>query len=57
MSDENFKPRRPDYKGEGIAVWKNHTKERKIYLTIKILGNIKLNAFKNEEPEKQKEDI
>ena len=49
--------KRPDFKGEGIAVWKNHDKNGKLYLSVKILGNIILNAWKNEQEEKPKEDL
>lgn len=48
-----FKPRIPDYKGEGIAVWKNHDKNGQLYLKVIILGNIRLNAFKNEVVEEE----
>lgn len=48
MSYEKEDARAPDYKGEGVAVWKNYTKDGKLYLSIKILGNINLNAWKNE---------
>lgn len=38
----------PDFKGEGIAIWKNIDKNGKLYLTAVILGNIRLNAFRYE---------
>lgn len=40
--------KQPDYKGEGVAVWINTDKNGKKYLSIKVLGVIKVNAFKNE---------
>lgn len=43
-----FVPKAPDYKGEGIAVWEQTDKNGKVYLKVRILGNITLNAFKYE---------
>lgn len=39
--------RQPDFKGEGIAIWINLDKNGQKYLTAEILGNIRLNAFRN----------
>jgi len=39
--------RPPEFKGEGVAVWVNYDKNRRQYLSVKILGNIVLNAWKN----------
>ena len=42
------KGRQPDFKGDGVAVWINQTKEGKDYLSVVLLGSIRLAAFKNE---------
>jgi hypothetical protein len=50
----------PDYKGNGVAIWKNQTKDGNLYLTVKILDSITVNAFKNEPkpaPTTPKQDI
>ena len=47
----------PAYKGEGVAVWINIDKNGKKYLTIKVLGNITLNAFKYEPKREDCSDI
>ena len=45
----DFKPRKPDFKGDGVAVWVNRDKHGEDYLAIKIaigkLG-VTVNAFK-----------
>ena len=38
----------PDFKGDGVAVWVNTDKNGKQYLSIKLLGELKVIAFKNE---------
>lgn len=46
MADEEFTPRRPDYKGDNIAVWENKKGDQE-WLTVKIEGMEKaLVAFK-----------
>jgi len=55
--NKEFVPKAPDYKGEGIAIWKATDKNGKLYLKVKILGNIALNAFKYEPKPKVQEDI
>jgi len=40
--------KKPDFKGDGVAVWINQDKNGKSYLSIKVLNLIKLNAFANE---------
>ena len=46
---EEKKGKRPDYKGDGIAVWVNKTKEGKTFLNVSLLGGaIRLPAWKNE---------
>ncbi len=47
--NEDFKARRPDYRGEGVAVWLNK-KEGREWLSIKVDGlDSTVVAFKNEE--------
>ena len=38
----------PDYKGDGVAIWKNLDKNKKPYLSVKILSGLTVNCFKNE---------
>ena len=40
----------PDFKGEGCAIWKNTTKDGKIYLSVQLFGQkgIKVNCFQYE---------
>ena len=38
----------PAYTGNGVAIWKNLDKNGKVYLTIRVLNSITVNAFKNE---------
>ena len=40
----------PAYKGEGIAVWVYEDKNGNKYLSVSILGNINLKAFKYDPP-------
>ena len=46
MADEK-KGKRPDYKGDGIAIWINEDKNGKKYLSCKILNSINIVAFEN----------
>ena len=48
MSDETKPTRKPDYVGDGIALWKNIDKNKKLYLSVKVLGGKPINCFKNE---------
>ena len=54
---EDKKGDKPDYKGDGVAVWINETKEGKPYLSIKLLNSINVVAFKNEPREKPKPSL
>ena len=51
------KGRKPDFSGDGVAVWVNQTKDKKPYLSIKILNGINVNAFKYEPKEKKVEFV
>lgn len=50
--EEDKKGTPPDYKGDGVAVWINETKEGKKYLSIKILNNKSVPAWKYEQKDK-----
>ncbi len=39
--------KKPDFKGEGVAVWVNTDKNGNDYLSIKLVGHEKVIAFKN----------
>ena len=55
MTEENKPGKSPDYKGDGVAVWINTDKNKKKYLSIKVLNNPAVNAFKYE-PKKELEE-
>lgn len=40
-------PRKPDFKGEGVAVWTKQDTKGRTYLTVKILDNIRVNCWQN----------
>jgi len=46
--DKEFKPRAPDYKGDGIAIWKAIDKNGQTYLKVAVLGGKAVNCFKYE---------
>jgi len=46
--EENKPGKSPDYKNEGVAIWVNQDKNGNPYLSVKILGSITVNCFKNE---------
>jgi hypothetical protein len=46
---ETKKGNKPDYRGDGVAVWVSKTKEGKPYLSIKLLGSISTVAWLNED--------
>ena len=48
MVDKKFEPRAPDYRGDGVAIWKAEDKDNKTFLKVKILGGPTVNCFKNE---------
>jgi len=41
-----FKPTKPDYSGDGVAIWNATDKNGKQYLKVKILGTSNVNCFK-----------
>ena len=46
---------RPDYKGDGVAVWIAKDKNNVEYLSIKVLGAVTLRAFVYPYPEVKRE--
>jgi len=57
MTDTKFVGRVPDYKGDGVAVWVEQDKNKKPYLSIKLLGSVNVRAFKNEPKEEPKPQV
>ena len=45
MADD-FKPKSPDFKGDGIAIWKGQDKNGNTFLKVSVLGNKAVNCFK-----------
>ena len=43
---------RPDYTGDGVAIWKRKDKNKKTYLRLKILGGLFVNCFENNKKDK-----
>lgn len=52
-AEERPAKRRPDWKGDGVAVWINQ-KGNKSYMSIKVAGHNILYAFKNERKDSPK---
>jgi len=53
MNEEaKFVPKAPDYKGDGISIWKATDKNGKTYLRVSVLGSKAINCFKYEPKEK-----
>jgi len=40
-------PRKPDFTGDGVAVWINKTATGSIYLNIKVVGHEQIYAYLN----------
>lgn len=53
--NKDFVPRAPDYKGDGVAIWKAVDKNGNPYLKVAVLGGKAVNCFKHEPKEKQNE--
>jgi hypothetical protein len=45
---EGFSPKKPDYCGNGVSIWKATDKTGKPYLKVVVLGGKAINCFKNE---------
>lgn len=50
---EKFVPKAPDYKGDGVAIWKDTDKNGQIYLKVKVLNMKPVNCFKYEPKPKE----
>jgi sensor domain CHASE-containing protein len=37
--------KKPSFRGDGIAIWENKDKNKNPYLTVQLLGSIRVNAF------------
>lgn len=54
---EEFKPRSPDFKGDGVAIWKGVDKDGNVMLNVKVLGH-NIPCFRNQpKEEKPKVDV
>ncbi len=51
-----FEPKKPDYSGDGIAIWSSTDKNGKMFLKVKVLGGNVINCFKVEEKKKVEEE-
>ena len=56
MTQNQNSGRAPDFRGDGVGVWVNVDKNGKKYLSIMLLGNIRINAFKYEPQQKQQQE-
>ena len=48
-----FTPTKPDYSGDGIAIWKAVDKNGKPYLKVKVLQGKTINCFEVERQEEE----
>tara|TARA_R110002033_G_scaffold154974_1_gene191271 strand:+ start:121 stop:294 length:174 start_codon:yes stop_codon:yes gene_type:complete len=44
-----FEPRKPDYSGSGVSIWKSTDKNGKEYLKVCVLGGKSIPCFSTEE--------
>lgn len=51
--NDKFEPKAPDYKGDGVAIWKDTDKEGRVILKVKILNMPSVVCFKNEPKPKE----
>jgi hypothetical protein len=49
--ENKFVPKAPDYKGDGVSIWKAEDKNGNLYLKVKVLGHT-ISCFKYEPKEK-----
>ena len=47
--ENNFTPRKPDFKGDGISIWKSKDKNGKEYMRVCVLGGKSIACFSTEE--------
>lgn len=52
--EEKFTPRAPDFRGDGIAIWKDTDKNGDTFLKVSVLGGKAINCFKFEPKPKKK---
>ncbi len=45
--EKQFKPKAPDYKGNGVDIWRDTDKNGDIYLRVSVLGSKVVCCFKN----------
>ena len=50
-----FNPTKPNYSGDGIAIWKATDKNGKLYFKVKVLNGTSINCFEVTEKEDKKE--
>ena len=53
MAEKEFKPRTPDLKGDGVAIWKETDKNGNEYASVVILGGKAIRCWK---PKEKKEE-
>ena len=53
--NDEFEAKAPDFKGDGVAVWKATDKNGNMFLKVKILNNPSVCVFKNEPKPKPKD--
>ena len=59
MADKKeFVPSPPEFKGDGIAIWKADDKNGKLYLRVAVLGGKAVNCFQYEpKPKVTRENV
>lgn len=55
--EAKFVPSAPNYKGDGIAIWKAVDKNNNAYLKVTVLGGKAINCFKFEPKPKAEPEI
>lgn len=57
VEEAKFTPKAPEYRGDGVAIWKAEDKNGKTYLKVAVLGGKAINCFKNEPKPEVQNDI
>ena len=52
VEEGEFIPRKPDFHGDGVAIWKAEDKNGEVFLKVSVLGGKAINCFKIEEKPK-----
>ncbi len=55
--ENNQETRKPDFIGNGIAIWINRDKNGEQYLSIILLNSVNIKAFKNKPKPKAVDDL